>query len=305
MNAERLPTKETGWPSLPLESWRDTKETLHMWMQIVGKVTLALTPPMNHFWNVAMRVTARGLVTPSLIQGDRTFNMTFDFIDHRLLIQCSDGASEAIALKPRSVAEFYRLIKGRLRHLGIEARIWPMPVEIPDPIRFDMDTKHHAYDPKAANAFWRILVSITPVFERFRGRFIGKSSPVHFFWGSMDLASTRFSGRRAPARAGADKITQESYSHEVISHGFWPGGGPIDEPAFYAYAAPEPDGFKNAVARPQASFYSKDLSEFILPYAAVQSSALPETDLTAFLESTYNAGADSAKWDRANLEREG
>jgi hypothetical protein len=305
MSVELLVTKDTAvWPSLPLDAWRDTQQTLHMWMQVIGKVTLALTPRLNHFWNVAMQVTPRGIATPTLVCGDRALSITFDFVEHRLVMLSSDGASETIPLQPRSVAEFYRLVIDRLRHLGIETRIWPMPVEVPDPIRLDSDVTHHAYDARAANAFWRMLVAMKPVFESFRGRFIGKSSPVHFFWGGFDLASTRFSGRRAPERAGADRVTKEAYSHEVISHGFWPGSGAIQEPAFYAYAAPEPKGFKDAIVRPAAAFYSADFSEFILPYEAVRASASPESELTAFLESTYNAGAGLGKWDRANLERE-
>ena len=229
--------------------------------------------------------------------------MTFDFVAHDLVILASDGTTEAIPLEPRSVMAFYKILMDTLRRMGLETRIWPMPVEIPDPVRFDTDAKHHSYDPQAANAFWRILVTIKPIFENFRCGFIGKSSPVHFFWGSFDLASTRFSGRPAPERPGADAITKESYSHEVISHGFWPGGGAIHEPVFYAYAAPEPTGFKEAAIDPGAAFYSKEMSEFFLPYEAVRNSSSPESDLAAFLKTTYDAGANLGKWDRANLER--
>jgi hypothetical protein len=295
--------RQTDWPALPLDGWRDTYATLHMWTQIVGKIALALSPRMNHFWNVALQVTPAGLATPSLAQGGRAFTLTFDFITHQLVVQCSDGHSETISLKPQTVAAFYSLVLDTLRRMGIEVRIWPMPVEIPNPVRFDADVTHHSYDPAAANAFWRVLIAIKPIFENFRCRFIGKSSPVHFFWGSFDLASTRFSGRLAPARPDADSVTQESYSHEVISHGFWPGGGAITEPAFYAYAAPAPAGFSEAVVQPRAAYYSRDLSEFILPYDAVRTSGSPEADLTAFLETTYTAGANLAKWDRGNLER--
>jgi len=294
---------QTGWPPLPLESWRDTYATLHMWTQIVGKIVLARTPRMNHFWNVALHITPRGLVTPSLEHANGMFTITFDFVAHVLVIQTDRGRQETIPLEPRTVAAFYQLLMDTLRRMNLETRIWPMPVEIPDPIRFDKDTVHHSYDPHAANSFWRILVTIKPIFEAFRCQFIGKSSPVHFFWGSFDLASTRFSGRRAPDRPGADAITKESYSHEVISHGFWPGSGAIQEPAFYAYAAPEPAGFKEASVQPAAAFYSKDLSEFFLPYEAIRTSQSPETDLTAFLTTTYNAGATMGKWDRADLER--
>jgi hypothetical protein len=296
-------TKPNTWPALPLDAWRDTYATLHMWTQIVGKIALALTPRMNHFWNVALQITPRGLSTPLLVQGGRAFTMTFDFIDHQLLIQCSDGGTERISLEPRSVAEFYQIVMERLKQMGLETRIWPMPVEIPDPIRFDKDTVHHSYDPQYANAFWRILVALKPIFETFRCEFLGKSSPVHFFWGSFDLASTRFSGREAPPKPGADSITKESYSHEVISHGFWPGSGPMQEAAFYAYAAPEPEGFRAGATQPAAAFYSKDMNEFILPYEAVRTSSSPEADLMKFLTTTYDAGAQAGKWDRQKLER--
>src|SRR5215831_12571865 len=287
---------QTGWPPLPLESWRDTYATLHMWTQIVGKIVLARTPRMNHFWNVALQITPRGLVTPSLEHANGIFTITFDFVAHALVIQTDRGRQETISLEPRTVAAFYQLLMDTLKRMNLETRIWPMPVEIPDPIRFDKDTVHHSYDPNAANSFWRILVTIKPIFETFRCEFIGKSSPVHFFWGSFDLASTRFSGRRAPDRPGADPITKESYSHEVISHGFWPGSGAIQEPVFYAYAAPEPPGFKEAVIAPPAAFYSKEMSEFFIPYDAVRQSSSPEAALTDFLQTTYDAGADLGKW---------
>src|SRR5579883_2405 len=209
---------QTGWPALPLASWQDTYATLHMWTQIVGKIALALTPRMNHFWNVAMQITPRGLSTPLLTHPHGTFTITFDFVGHQLVVQCSSGNMEAIPLQPWTVAAFYDIVLGTLNHMGFETHIWPMPVEIPNPVRFDTDFTHHSYDPQAANAFWRILIAIKPVFEEFRCKFLGKSSPVHFFWGSFDLASTRFSGRRAPEKPGADPITKESYSHEVISH---------------------------------------------------------------------------------------
>jgi len=293
----------SNWPPLPLDAWQETYATLHMWSQIVGKIALALTPRMNHFWNVAMQITPRGLATPPLRHGDRLFTMTFDFVAHDLVIHTSDGATETIHLEPRSVSAFYKIVMETLRRMRLETRIWPMPVEIPNPIRFDTDETHHSYDPQAVNTFWRILVTIKPIFENFRCRFIGKSSPVHFFWGSFDLASTRFSGRRAPERPGADSITKESYSHEVISHGFWPGSGAIQDPAFYAYAAPEPAGFRDAALQPRGVFYSKEFSIFILPYDLVRNSSSPEVDLTAFLETTYDAGAELGKWDRVNLER--
>jgi len=292
----------SGWPGIP-ETWRDTYPTLHMLTQIAGKICLALTPITNHFWNMTFQVTSRGLMTPILPYRDRAFTMTFDFVTHQLVIQASDGAEEIISLEPRTVADFYQLVMSALRRMNIDVRIWTMPVEVPNPIRFEADVTHRSYDSSAANAFWRILVSIKPVFERFRSAFIGKCSPVHFFWGSFDLAVTRFSGRRAPERPGADPVERESYSHEVISHGFWPGSGAVSEPAFYAYAAPEPAGFKTASVRPAAAFYSADFSEFVLPYEAVRVAKSPEADLTAFLTSSYSAGADLAQWNRTELER--
>ena len=291
------------WPALPLDAWRDTYATLHMWMQVVGKVCLALTPPTNHFWNIAFQITARGLTTPAMYADSRVLTMTFDFLDHQLVVQSSDSRTERIPLAPRTVAEFYRTVMETLRRLDVDVHIWPMPVEVPNPIRFDRDDVHRSYDAAAAQAFWRILVAIKPVLERFRCEFVGKCSPVHFFWGSFDVAVTRFSGRRAPERPGADAMTREAYSHEVISHGFWPGGGPIAEPVFYAYAAPEPPGFKTAAVRPSAAFYSTELNEFFLPYDAVRTAASPDDELTAFLASTYDAAAALAGWNRAELER--
>jgi hypothetical protein len=291
------------WPALPKESWTDTYATLHMWTQVVGKVCLALTPLTNHYWNIAFRVTSVGLMTPTLMAGDRMLTMAFDFVEHQLVILCSDGRTERIPLEPRTVAAFYSTVMDALHGMGIDVRIWSMPVEVPNPIRFEEDTVHRAYDRVAANAFWKILLAVTPVFEDFRCDFIGKCSPVHFFWGSFDLAVTRFSGQRAPARPGADAITREAYSHEVISHGFWPGGGAVQGPAFYAYAAPEPAGFSRAGVRPAAARYIAELGEFVLPYAAVREAVSPDGDLTAFLESTYDAAAELGGWDRAALER--
>ena len=291
------------WPPLPLEVWRNTYATLHMWTQVVGKICLALTPLSNHFWNVGLRVTSRGLVTPVMNAGPRALTMQFDFIDHQLTIDTSDGGRERIPLAPRTVADFYRQVMEALGRLNVQVRIWTTPVEIPDPVPFERDTQHHFYDAAAANAFWRVLLSIKPVFEQFRCDFVGKCSPLHFFWGSFDLAVTRFSGRRAPERPGADSITREAYSHEVISHGFWPGSGAIQEPAFYAYAAPEPPGFKSARVSPEAAFYSHDFSEFILPYEPVRTAPAPADALRTFLVSTYEAGANLAGWNRAELER--
>ena len=304
MRTSTLPACPGPWPDLPLEGWRPTYETLHLWTQVVGKVCLALTAPLNHFWNVALRVTSRGLATPVMAVGERALVVTFDFVEHQLVLQASDGRVETVRLEPRTVADFYRAVMESLRRLGFEVRIWTTPVELPPPvIPFEEDTAHGSYEAEAAARFWRILLDVTGVLEEFRGSFLGKSSPVHFFWGSFDLASTRFSGRPAPERPGADPITREAYSHEVISHGFWPGSGPVQEPAFYAYAAPEPKGLSAVKPRPPAAFYSTELSEFILPYEAIRSEAQPAEPLLEFLASTYDAAASLAGWDRAALER--
>ena len=293
----------SSWPALPLEEWQDTYATLHMWTQIVGKIRLALTPLVNHWWNVPLYLTARGLTTSGMQYEDRCFEIDFDFIDHQLLIKCDDGATDAIALAPRSVADFYREVMQSLHGLGIDIKIWTMPAEVPNPIPFEQDHQNASYDAEYANRCWRILLRTANVFEKFRADFIGKSSPIHFFWGSFDLAVTRFSGRPAPEREGADIITREAYSHEVISHGWWPGSGAIAEPAFYAYAAPEPDGFKTVPVEPAAAFYSPDFSEFVLPYEAVRTAPSPADALYRFLRTTYDAGAALASWDRDSLER--
>ena len=305
----------SSWPALPLEEWQDTYATLHMWTQIVGKIRLALTPLVNHWWNVPLYLTARGLTTSGMQYEDRCFEIDFDFIDHQLLIKCDDGATDAIALAPRSVADFYREVMQSLHGLGIDMKIWSMPVEVPDPIPFEQDHQNASYDGEYANRCWRILLRTEMVFEKFRSDFIGKCSPVHFFWGSFDLAVTRFSGRPAPEREGADIITREAYSHEVISHGFWPGtrstgpakpslsDGIIHAPAFYSYTAPEPPGLGAARISPKQAFYSEQLKEFFLPYDEVRNADAPEAVLMEFLQSTYNAGADLAKWDRSALER--
>lgn len=291
------------WPSLQLEAWKDTYATLHMWTQVVGKIRLAQSPLVNHWWQVPLYVTTRGLTTSAIPYGPRIFEMEFDFIHHQLVIKCDDGATQTVALAPRSVADFYREVMQRLRDLGIEVKIWTTPVEVANPIPFEKDEEHSSYDPEYANRFWRILVQADKVFKDFRSRFIGKVSPVHFFWGSFDHAVTRFSGRRAPAREGADAITREAYSHEVISHGFWPGGDAFPSPAFYSYAAPEPPGLKEATIRPAQAFYSREMSEFLLPYDDLRQTASPDAALMEFLQSTYEAGADLASWDRAALER--
>ena len=291
------------WPALPLAAWRDTYATLHMWSQIVGKLCLALTAPVNHYWNVAFRLTARGLSTQPLAAGTCMLTILFDFVDHALVLACSDGRREVIPLEPQTVAAFYAEFMRRLARLDVAAHIWTMPVEIPDPIRFEADEVHRSYDRACVNAFWRALVSMQPVLERFRGGFVGKCSPVHFFWGSFDLAVTRFSGERAPERPGADRITREAYSHAVISHGFWPGGGAIDEAVFYAYAVPEPAGLRDARVEPEEAYYSRDLNEFLLPYDAVRTAPSPEAALSRFLETTYDRAAALADWNRRALER--
>src|SRR6202163_3255464 len=288
-----------AWPALPLSEWEDTRATLHMWTQIVGKVRLALSPLVNHWWEVPLYVSARGLTTSPIPYEKGIFEIEFDFIDHNLNIITSARESKSIRLEPRAVADFHAEFMAMLRSLGIEARIWNMPVEIPNPIRFDQDRVHAAYDPRFAHSFWRILVTVDSIFKEFRSKFIGKASPVHFFWGSFDLAVTRFSGRRAPERPGADKMTREAYSHEVISVGFWPGGGDVKGAAFYAYAAPEPAGFGDQSVLPAKAFYNKQMSEFFLMYDDVRAADSPRDALLEFCQSTYEAGADLGRWDRA------
>jgi hypothetical protein len=292
------------WPSLFLDSWDDTRATLHMWTQIVGKVRLALTPLVNHWWNVPLYVTARGLTTSLIPYGERSFELRFDFLKHQLVLETSDAAVRTLPLAPRPVADFYQEFMSMLRAEGINVKIWHMPVEIPNPIPFDQDRVHASYDPKSVEKFWRILVSVDAIFKQFRSRFIGKSSPVHFFWGSFDLAVTRFSGRRAPERPGADIMTREAYSHEVSSVGFWPGTSGMSDAAFYSYAAPEPNGFKQAPSQPAAAGYNSTLGEFLLPYEDVRKAESPSTSLLQFCQSTYEAAANLGKWDRVALERE-
>jgi hypothetical protein len=276
-----------------------------MWTQIVGKVCLRLSPPANHFWNIAFHIDARGLVTPLLPYQGRPFAVRFDFIDHRLEILCSDGDARLMPLAPMTVAEFYGRFRRELDSMGIHVPIWSMPVEVPDPIRFTDDVVHDEYEPQQAHAFWQALLSMKPVFDEFRGCFVGKCSPVHFFWGSFDLAVTRFSGRRAPARPEMGAMYAEAYSYEVISHGFWPGSGPVQEAAFYAYAVPAPEGFRRASVSPASAYYHDQLGEFVLPYEAVRTAGSPEAELRSFLESTYSAAADLAGWNRSELERPG
>jgi len=303
-------TANDTWPELPLDQWQDTYQTLHLWSQIVGKIRLAKMPWINHSWHVPFYVTVRGLSTHLIPDGTRAFEIEFDLADHRLRIGTSDGERRRFALTAMPVADFYRKTLGALDELGIEARIWPMPVEIPDPIQsFPENKAHSAYDPEAAGRFWRVLLQIHRVFTLFRARFIGKVSPVHFFWGAFDMAVTRFSGRTAPKHPGgapncADWVMEEAYSHELSSAGFWPGAG-LGEPAFYAYAYPEPDGFKDHRVRPEAAYYHPELGEFILPYEAVRTAGEPDVVLLDFLQSTYEAAAEYGQWDRDALERKG
>jgi hypothetical protein len=295
------------WPELPTAAWRETYATLHLWSQIVGKIRLARTPWLNHSWHVALYVTARGLTTSPIPDGTRYFQIDFDFIDHALRIAASDGATRQLSLVRQSVAGFYADIMAALREIGIHIAIDEMPSELPDPVRFSQDRAHAAYDPDAVRRFFQILVNADRAFKLFRTSFLGKASPVHFFWGSFDLAVTRFSGRRAPRHPGgvpnlSNEVACEAYSHEESSAGFWPGSGAIDYPAFYSYAYPEPAGFRDAKVQPNAAFFSEALGEFILPYDAVRIAAQPEQALLEFLQSTYEAAANAAKWDRDALE---
>ena len=289
------------WPSLPA-GWKDTYATLHLWTQVVGKVALALAPPLNHSWGIALQVTARGLSTRPLPHGDRTFTIEFDFVDHQLHIRVADGTRRALPLSPRSVAAFYADVMRTLGEMGLPVRIWPVAVELPQPIRLDTDTAHASYDPGAAAALWRIVVAAHRVLSAARCEFIGKASPVHFFWGSFDLASSRFSGRPAPPREGP-AFMREAYSHEVISHGFWPGSGPVAEPAFYAYVVPPPAGLESIAVQPAAAYYHRELGEFILPYEAVRTADDPDAALRSFVDSTYAAFAALAGWDTQALGR--
>ncbi len=296
-----------AWPELRLEAWSDTCATLHLWTQIVGKIRLSLTSPLNHSWHVTLYVTARGLTTSPIPYGERIFQVDFDFIDHELTIELNDGAV-AIPLEWRSVAAFYHRIVHELKMLDIEVDIRSTPNEVAEPIPFARDEIHRAYDPEYANRYWRVLAQVDRVLKIFRARFIGKASPVHYFWGAPDLAVTRFSGRRAPEHPGGvphlpDRVTREAYSHEVSSCGFWPGGGPLQYACFYSYAYPEPAGFKQATTTPAEAFYSTEFSEFILPYGAVRNADTPDEHLLAFLQSTYEAAANLAQWDRRALER--
>jgi Family of unknown function (DUF5996) len=298
MSAESNP-----WPELDWSAWERTASTLHMWTQIVGKVRLALSPMQAHWWNVALYVSARGLSTSAMPTGGEMLDIEFDFVSHELHFRLSTGAALSIPLRAQTVAEFYLEFQQCLTLLGVDARINPMPVEIKDPIRFDLDTKHASYDPEYAHRFWRVLASVDQIFQKFSSGFIGKISPVHFFWGSFDLAVTRFSGKRAPERPGADAVTREAYSDEVISAGFWPGNGGYGEAAFYCYAAPSPADLANAKVEPAAAYFDTKMGEFLLRYNDARKQPSPEKTIRAFLESTYAEAADKAGWDRAALER--
>jgi Family of unknown function (DUF5996) len=301
------PDRENDWPELPYSEWKDTCTTLHLWTQVVGKIRLAYTPWLNHSWHVTLYPTVRGLTTSVIPHGQRAFDIEFDLCDHQLVITTSDRDSERIALKPRTVASFYAAVVAALGKLGIAVRITELPCEITDAIAFSRDDTHGAYDPDHAHRFWRALVQVDRVFKQFRMGFIGKSSPVHFFWGSFDLAVTRFSGRRAPLHPGgvpgaSDLVMQEAYSHELSSAGFWPGGGGIDFAAFYSYAYPQPPGFRDSSMEPAEAYFDSALGEFLLPYDAVRKAKDPDATLMAFLQSTYRAASTSGNWNRAMLE---
>jgi len=294
------------WPELPLAEWQDTYATLHMWTQVVGKIRMALSPPQNHWWNVTLYVSPRGLTTSAMHHRAGVYEIEFDFVDHVLVLRC-DSQVRSMPLVPQTVADFYAATMEMARQAGLDVQIWSTPVEVADPIPFEQDTVHRSYDPEYANRFWRILVQSDRVMKDFRARFLGKSSPVHFFWGSFDLAATRFSGRPAPVHPGApnvaDFVTREAYSHEVSSAGFWPGGGPIAYPVYYAYAYPAPPGFNEWPVRPDGAAFDQTMGEFLLPYDMVRLSDSPDDALMAFLQSTYEAAAVKGDWDRKLLER--
>jgi len=303
--------RERTWPALPLEKWSGTHATLHLWTQILGKVRLAQSPWVNHSWHVTLYVTARGLTTSPFPYGARTLELELDLVDHQLALLCSDGAVRRFPLRAEPIAAFYRRVMGALEEMGAPVKIYKRPNELPDPlVPFDQDEAPREYDPDYANRYWRVLVQADRVFKRFRAGFLGKCSPVHFFWGAPDLAVTRFSGRTAPTHPGGvpnlpDRVAREAYSHEVSSAGFWAGGGPAPYPVFYSYAYPEPPGFAAAAVEPAGAAWNADLREFLLPYDVVRQAASPDDALLAFLRSTYEAAATLARWDRAALERPG
>ena len=297
-----------AWPELPVAAWEGTRDTFQLWTQIIGKVRMANAPLTNHWWNVPLYVSARGLTTSLIPYGGRSFQIDFDLIDHRLDVVATDGARRSVALEPRSVADFYREVMRCLDELGLSTPIWTMPVEIPDAVPFELDQTHASYDADRVHAYWLALVEMERVFEVFRARFVGKVSPVHLFWGALDLAVTRFSGRPAPLHPGGaphcgPEVMWEAYSHEVSSAGYWPG--PDGEGVFYSYAYPQPEGYADAAVRPDAAGWDAALGEFTLPYTVVRTAADPDAVLLEFLQSTYEAAADAAGWDRAALERPG
>lgn len=299
---------DSAWPPMPLDAWKDTYETLHRWIQIVGKVRLALSPWINHSWHATLYVTARGLTTGPIPHATSVFQIDFDFVDHQLIVRTCAGGMRAFALRPQSVAAFHRQLKTTLYDLGLTVKFSGRPSELGDKIPFAEDEQHASYDPAAVVRYWLALAQVDRVFTAFRARYIGKVSPVHLFWGALDLAVTRFSGRGAPQHAGGvpnlpDWVAREAYSHEVSSAGFWPGSGPVNFPAFYSYAYPEPDGYRTSPIKPSGAFYHPDLREFILPYDEVRTAGDPDAVLLEFLQSTYEAAANAAHWDRAALER--
>ena len=301
---QRSGVEQNPWPALDYANWRDTAATLQLWTQVVGKVRLALTPWLNHGWQVPLYVNSHGLGTSPMHVGSRMLEIGFDFVDHRLVVRTSDRPDRGFALEPMSVATFYRLFMAELRAAGVDVKINVIPNEVPAPIRFSDDEVHASYDAAAVQTFWRVLVETDRVFQLFRTSFLGKSSPVHFFWGSFDLAVTRFSGRAAPLHPGGvpglpDAVTREAYSHEVSSAGFWPGNDAYPHPAFYSYAYPAPEGFANAAIAPLGSFWAANMGEWLLPYEVVRTASDPDAALLSFLETTYRAAADLAHWDRS------
>ncbi|MDB4956847.1 MAG: hypothetical protein JWO36_4416 [Myxococcales bacterium] len=299
-----MPASDTRWPELPYEAWNDTRETLHRWMQVLGKIKLKLTPLINHWWNVAFYVTPRGITTGTIPYGDRWFDLELDLEDGYLHLRTSSGGARHLRLEPRSVAEFYARVMSALRAEGIEARIWPVPVEIDDPIPLDHDDRHHSYDKRFALRFWQIAARTTEILTRFRARFIGKASPVLFFWGTFDLSASRFSGRRAPANENLNRIEREAYSHEVSSVGFWPGDSRLEQATFFSYIAPEPVGYPEAKIPTPHAYYHQTLHGFYLPYEDMRRSRDPENLLLDFYQSTYEAAANLAQWNRPELERD-
>lgn len=302
----RVTEKGEVWPALPQAEWSESCATLQLWMQIVGKVRLELTPALNHCWNVTLYPTARGVTTGPMPHGTRMLQIDFDFLAHELVMETSDGGQETMVLQPMTVAAFYTQVRTALERLGTPVKIWHMPMEVANPVAFEQDHTHKAYDPEYAQRFWRVLLQATRVISVFRARFLGKVSPVHLFWGAMDLACTRFSGRTAPEHPSMpglpDRVTRDAYSHEVSSCGFWPGAPGVADAMFYSYAYPEPKGYREYAVRPAGASWNEQMGEFVLPYEAMRTSADPDAALMEFLESTYEAAAETAGWDRKGLE---